>query len=505
MAAAADTPDSPEVTSPGLGRSLGLMGSANVVAFGSGIVRQKIFAVFLGPGGYGVFGVLASLFDLLSTITAFGVPAGLLREASGAMRKGDPGAVVRMLRIVRFALVGLSLAVLLVTVVLSPLLSRRLGVPSGWIILLACGLPAVALTVTSEATINAFGHIRRLALSKVLTTLSSLALMAVLVSLFGLFGGVLQLVTGAVLGALMSYALLRGPLRKAARSPAIEHEPEGPLTGGHASNAQANGAALGSRQLLTAVFAVGVAQSLVHAAATLNLFAFRSMILVDLGEVQSGLYQGAMGLSRQYSAAFMAALFVHVYPALSRVVGDRVDFRGEIARALRFVLGVSVPVALVLLASRDFLVALVFTSEFTEMVPLMMWTIPVDALVIALGVLRMAVLASADNRAFVVLGVGFEVIYAISFVVGMRMAGLQGAVAAYGVAAVFGLILFGGHLARRGLLGLPRALALRGCAGVVLLVAAALLPLGPASRGLMGSVAGLWLYLEASELKRAFS
>lgn len=487
MATTMDERSSPaEPRGPGVGRSLGLMGSANVVAFGSGIVRQKIFAVFLGPGGYGLFGVLASLFDLLSTITILGVPTGLLREASAAMRDDDRQAVVRMFRTVRLALLAASAVVLLVTVLLSPILSRRLGVPPGWIVLLACGLPAVALTATSEAAINAFGHIRRLATAKVLTNLSSLAVMAVLVSLFGLFGSVLQLVTGAALGAIMSFALLRDPLRDAASASVVR-------------------SAVDSRRLLTAVVAVGLAQSVVHAAGTLNLFAFRSLILVDLGQIQSGYYQGVMGLSRQYSSAFMAALFVHIYPTLSQVAQDREAFRAEINRALRFVLGVTVPVALLLLASRDFLVALVFTEEFAEMVPLMIWTIPVDVFVIALGVLRMAVLASTDNRAFVVLGLAFEGVYAISFVVGLKLYGLQGAVAAYAVAAAVGLLLFGGYMGRRGLLKPPTGIAVLFIAASALLLAAGLVPLEPIGRASMILAAALWVYAERHELGRAFS
>ena len=150
------------------------MGSANVVAFGTGIVRQKIFAVFLGPAGFGVYGVLASLFDLLKTLVLVGAPTGLLREASNALENDDVPAIRDLLRRVRRVLLEASGALVLGTWALGPLTESRFHVPGGRVFILALGLPAVVFTATSEAVINAFGAIRTLALSKILTSLRSL-------------------------------------------------------------------------------------------------------------------------------------------------------------------------------------------------------------------------------------------------------------------------------------------------------------------------------------------
>ncbi|MGI9628696.1 MAG: hypothetical protein ACR2QM_17815, partial [Longimicrobiales bacterium] len=188
-----------------------------------------------------------------------------------------------------------------------------------------------------------------------------------------------------------------------------------------------------------------------------------------------------------------------------KVIGDRGAFQAEMNRALRFVLGLAVPVALLLLAARDVLVRLVFSEEFLEMIPLMVWTIPADVLAIVMGLLRIAVLASTDNRAFVVLGVGFEVVYALCFVVGLEMFGLQGAVASYAVSALIGIVIFGGYLVRLGLVRVPRGIWTRFGAGWVLLLSACLMPLSPFTRALFVLAAALWFMAERNELKRAFS
>ena len=458
------------------------MGSANVVAFGTGIVRQKIFAVFLGPAGFGVYGVLASLFDLLKTLVLVGAPTGLLREASNALENDDVPAIRDLLRRVRGVLLAVSAVLVAAAWLLGPMLAGRFGVPRLWILIIALALPAVAWNATSEAMINAFGAIRTLATSKVLTSLIGLGVMAALVSTLGLFGSVLQLVTGALIAVVLSTVFLRRVLPSQDRN-----------------------ARPGSRLLLPSVFAVGLAQTAVHGAETLNQFLFRSWLLLELGEVDAGLYQGTLGLSRQYTAAFSAAVFVYAYPLLSRVAKEATRFGGELENALRFVLAMGVPVALLLLASRDFLVALVYTADFAPMVPLLAWTVSADALALVLAVFRIAVLAAATARTFLYLGIGFEIAYALVFWAGLQLWGLEGAVAAYAVATLMGVLAFAPVAARFGHGGVSSAVMARVLAGAALLVAAFFVPLSWFGRLAMLLAAAAWVVVEREELKRAFS
>lgn len=462
------------------------MGSASVVAFGAGIVRQKIFAVFLGPAGFGLYGVIASFFELLGTASLMGTPTGLLRESSRRLADGDPGGARRVLRIVRRAVLAASAGVILLAWGLSPILGGWIGVPSHWVWLAALGLPAVVLTATAESVVNAFGAIRALAGSKILTSLSSLAAMAALVSVLGVLGAVLQLVAGAVIAAIVSGMVLR---RIAGGARSVEGAARAPA----------------ASVVLGAVLAVGLAQTAVHAAASLNRFLFRSLVVVELGDVAAGLYQGAMGLSQQYNGAFSAALFVFAYPLLSRLADDPVRFRETLKETLRFVLSLTVPVALLLMSVRDLLVAAVFTADFGGMVPLLVWTLPVDAMVVVLGVLRIAVLAAARPRTFLFLGLGFEAVHTASFLLGLSLWGLEGAVAAYAVAAAAGLAGFGACTRHMAGGGFASDVTARFLAAVSLLTVAFFLPLGWWSRALMVAAALFWLFLARRELKRGFS
>ena len=459
------------------------MGSASVVAFGAGIIRQKLFAVYLGPAGLGLYGVLASLFELLSVLVLLGVPAGLLREASASLGRGESDQVRLLVRRVRWVLMAVAFVFVAAAFLLGDRLSERFDFPGAWILLLTIGLPAAVLTATSEAVLNAYGAVRRLAFSKVTTTVTSLAATAVLVVGWGLEGSMLQILAGAWIAALVSGWALRGArLRQRA-----EDRVEGLQRG-----------------ILKAVFALGVAQIVMHGAANLNLFLFRSILVLGEGEVAGGLYQGTMGLSRQYTAAFSAALYVYAYPRMSRQAGDSGAVGREVAAVLRFVMAVGVPVALSLLALRDLLVAAVFTAEFEPMVPLMAWSLAVDPFQIVVLVMAFSVLATSAPTAALVLALLFEATHLTAFVWGAATWGVEGAVIAYGVAAAAGIIVYGGYLWRRGVFGHGDRVLGRALTGAALLGLCSQLPLTAVGRLLCFTGAAGWLVVHGTEVRQAF-
>ncbi|NNM34714.1 MAG: oligosaccharide flippase family protein, partial [Gemmatimonadetes bacterium] len=338
---------------------------------------------------------------------------------------------------------------------------------------------------TSEALLNAYGAIRRLAASKVTTTVVSLAATAVLVVAMGLEGSLLQIVAGTWIAAGVTWVALRG------------------VEGAAAPHGRAPGPTRG-KGVLKAVFALGLAQIVMHGAANLNLFLFRSILVLGEGEVAAGLYQGTMGLSRQYTAAFSAALYVYAYPRLSQRTGEPGAVGRELADVFRFVMAVGIPVALVLLAGRDLLVALVFTSEFRPMVPLMAWSLAVDPFQIVVLVMAFAVLATSSPAATVALALVFESAHLTAFIWGMSLWGVQGAVAAYGGAAAVGAMAYGGYLWRRGAIGPSTGVYGRMLLGAILVGLASQLPLTGVGRLLSVAAASGWLFVHRTEIRTAF-
>ena len=391
--------------------------------------------------------------------------------------------------VVRRVLLVTSVAVVGAVTGVAGRISELLGgaIPPWGVAVSVAAVPFILMSGLADAALNSLGRIGHLAASKTATTVMSLAVMAPLVIFFGLAGGFVQLFTGAVIGYAVSAIALR-PYFKARKWAAEEPVDRGEL-----------------RRLAVGAFAVGLAQMAVHAAVTGNMFVFRSLILVELGSVENGLYQGVMGLSRQYLGAVASGVFVYAYPVLSGLVERPGEFKEELDRALRFVLTISVPAALVLLGARDWIVRLVFTDEFLGMVPLMAWSLATDVVALVFGVLRIALLAAGRVRVFGTLGVAVELAYLTVFIFALRAWGIEGAVAAYLVSSVLGVVTFSAALWSEGLLEVRRGSL--GTAGLatVLLTAAAMTDLTPVSRLMVIGTAAGWSWFFRDTLRRAFA
>jgi O-antigen/teichoic acid export membrane protein len=437
----------PAVAAPALEQSslvgsVAYIGGINVVAFAGGLVRQKVFAVFLGPAGLGAFGLAASFLELLATLARLGAPAGLLREMRQALAQQEWSKAARVFIDVRRVTLRRTVVLGVATALLAPVLIDHLlaGVVPRWSIALLA-LTAVLLLAGElcYAAMNAFGRVRTMAVANVTAVLLGLPVATWLVASWGLSGALVQLGTGALIAFVVSQRLLTSIFRPG------EHHPDRIRTEDAA------------RTVARAV-RIGMAQTLHHLAITANLLAFRSMIVARLGTAASGLYQGTMGLSRQYTIALSGGLFVYLYPRLGARANDLDDFAQELARGLGFALAVVVPAGVGLIAFRDWIVRIVFSHEFEPMIQLMGYSMLGDMATIVGEVLKLAILASGASRTYAALGLVTEAVYLGAFWVGLHAFGLPGAVGAYLAASLLGVVICGAALVRRGRLRLSARL-----------------------------------------------
>jgi O-antigen/teichoic acid export membrane protein len=194
---------------------------------------------------------------------------------------------------------------------------------------------------------------------------------------------------------------------------------------------------------------VGMAETLHWVAAAANLFVFRLVIATSLGTHANGLYQGTMSLSRQYTATVAAGIFIYLYPRLARLPGNSESFARELSRTAGFALAMVVPVSLILVATRDWIVRFVFTGEFSPMIPLMMYSLLGDVAEVLVGILRIGLLATGSARSYLIVGLLEQALYLGLFLGALKFFGLTGAVVSYLVSGVLGLFLYGIVLSKR--------------------------------------------------------
>ncbi len=443
-------------------RGVAVLGASNGVALLAGVVRQKVFAVFLGTAGFGALSLAIALFDALANLARFGVPSGLLREASRFEADGYPERVDRAYRSSRALLLSVAGALFAATVLARSWIADELfrGALPAWVPpLVAAGVPLLLLANLAETMLTVRQALARIAVGKVVTTVFSLALMVGLVTWLGLTGAVLQIWTGAAVAALVTWVACRG---------VFASDPT-----------RARGVPAGvARAAVRAVLVVGVAEALHHVAVAGNLLIFRVLVVRELGLDANGLYQVVLGLSRQWVPAVLGGVFIALYPRLAAVSGDRRAVGVEVGSALRLVFVLGVPAVLVLLATRDWIVTILLTESFRGVEPLLRVSAAGDLAALVAGVVHMSLLAVGAVRVFLLSGLAVELLYLVGVSSTIGPLGLTGAVLSYSVVAALSvpvyLVCLGGRVEGRpsrsevGRLGL----------GLILVTAAVLAP-GP--------------------------
>lgn len=449
-----------------VGKAVALLGSSSLVAFLAGVARQKIFAVFLGPAGVGALSLAVSLFDTLGHAARLGVPNGLLREGSRALAKGRPDQADRAYRMSRTLLLTVSTLLFACTFVLRGWIGETVlrGALPIWVApFVASAVPLLVLANLSDAMLAAHGAVARLAGAKVAITLGSLALMVPLVVWLGFTGALLQVWTGAAVAALVTVVACRHVFRSDGTRARSVPDPI-------------------AKTAFKAVLAIGAAEAIYHVAASANLFAFRVLVVRELGLDANGLYQVTLGISRQWVPAVLGGVFVALYPRLGALVEDRDSAGRELRSALELVFVIGIPAVLVLLATRDWIITVLLAESFRGAEPLLRLSGPGDLAALVSGVLHISLLALGAIRGFLIAGLVVEATYLVLVWGSIGPLGLAGPVAAYGLTSLLSAGIFLAILRTRVSGRFDRSSRLRFVLGVVLVLGAASLP-SPAGAG----------------------
>ncbi len=414
MSTSADSPGPGSSPPRGEGRSgffhaVGWLGSVSAFAFMSGLVRQKVFAVFLGPAGLGVLALATSALDLLATATRLGLPTGLLREVSTHIGSGKPGTARAAYRVGTSFGLALAATVMLIVIVWAPWFERvafRGELPAWAVPVLAIAVPFLLASQFFETGLAAVGRIRRLAFSKLLVIGLSLAVTVWLVVAYGLAGAIIQIAAIALVGFLVPGVALWGAR---IREPATRITRE--LSSG----------------VLRRIMGVGLAEGANHLVRTWNAWFFRWMVVGALGATANGLLQGVMGLSSQYSSAVMGGIFVYLLPRLSAAAQDADRFGRELADAVQKTLVIVIPISILLMGLRGWIVPVLWSDEFDGMVPLLALSIPADVLLILSRVLQLALMAAGRIRVYLIHTIGTQIVHLALFRWGLSVGELEGA------------------------------------------------------------------------------
>lgn len=382
---------------------------AVVIRVGTGLVLNKILAIFVGPSGYAVIGQFQNFVSIATTFASGGVSTGVTKYTA---EYGDNEVAQKAFwrSAIMLSTVGAIAIASLVIIFRLPLSKYFLKDEQYTQVFIWFGISLIFLVWNALllAILNGLKRLHQFVAINILGSLIGLATAAGLVVSFGLKGALIALVVSQAVVFFAAVLICY-------RQPWF-----------HIRNF------LGEFDKAVAVKLCGFAlMALVSAAAVPgSQIMIREHLASEFGLNAAGYWQAMTRISDIYLLLITTTLSYYYLPRLSEIKTG-IELKQEVFKAYKYLLPMAVLLALPIYFARGLITKLLFSESFLPMQELFLWQLVGDVMKIGSWLFAFIMLAKAMTRRYIVT----EVIFSASLV-GLTMLftqtmGVQGAVFAF--------------------------------------------------------------------------
>jgi PST family polysaccharide transporter len=372
-------------------RATSIIGLASGINIVFQILRVKVLAVLLGPGGMGLFGLFQSIMTTASSLAGMGINSSAVRQIAAARGSGDDDRVGEVtyvfciLTIILGVIGGGTVFIFRNSIARWAFDDDEYSAQVGW---LAIG---VFLTVAGQSLTSLLQAYRLIGAQAWLQIWSGVLITALAISAIAWLGkdGIILFVIVApfiilVLAWLFARRVCLIVKQVALRSFGTE-----------------------ARNLINLGFMIMVAGSLQASA----LLVIRSHITHDLGTEATGLFQAAWGLSFVYMGFVLDAMGKDFYPQLSEGIADKEKTIQLVREQINIALLLIGPLIISMIAFAPIIVDLLYARSFRDAAPIIQWMGVGNLLKLISWPLGYVVIAHARTRLFIFL----EIVWVVTF------------------------------------------------------------------------------------------
>lgn len=358
-------------------RSTGIIAGAQMGVLLIGLVRAKLFAIWVGPAGIGLLGILNSLLANAALVAGMGLGTSGVRQMA---TPDDDIAVVRrailwlgvLLGCLGGAMVWLFRTFLSISVTGTAQLAPEIGF---------VGI-AVALTVFASSLTAILQGLRRL---------GDLALMQLGGTLLGVIAGVAAVAALGSEGIIV--AVIAAPAGLVIAGVLLARRNSTPLQ-----------APIDRERLVRVwkpVLKVGVVIMGTAVIAGLTQTLLRAILLRELGLDQLGLFQAATAILTMNVSLVLTAMAADYFPRLSQVAADDPASERLLNEQLHVALLASLPILTMLSALPSLWLWLLYSDRFSGAADMMRWLALAECLRLPIWALGYLLLARRDTASYV--------------------------------------------------------------------------------------------------------
>ena len=334
-------------------KSTSLIGASSVINIAMSIVRLKVLAIFLGPAGIGLFGLYNVITDLTANLVGLGVQSSGVRQVAVAMSSGEVDKVARIAKVLTLtSLVLGAIGALVLLVLAAPISNLTFGTEARASAVMLLGL-AVLLRILAGAPTAIIQGNRRIGDLARMTVAGAVLNTVAAIPLIYFFGEA-GVVPSLIAVALTSWIAAHWYCRKV-RLPKVK------LTLAQFTTE--------TNLLLKLGFAF-MASGLLTAGAA---FVIRILVVQHDGVAAAGNYQAAWSLGGIYVGFILQAMGTDFYPRLSAASADDDLCNRMVNEQSRVSILLAGPGLLATLALSPLVMAVFYSTQFADAVPLLRW------------------------------------------------------------------------------------------------------------------------------------
>ena len=362
--ATSDAVASPEVqsqTTPGtcentygqILKSSALIGSSSLLNIAIGIIRTKVLALLLGPGGFGLFGIYGSISNLSQCVAGMGINSSGVRQIAYAVGTQDKERIAQTASVLRRISVLLGILGVVLLVEFSGQVSTLTfgsAQHAGAISLLSMAVLFQTIASGQGALIQGMRRIVDLAKISVLGAAFGTLIAIPVIYFMGEKGVVPSLVGLALMSLVVSFWYSRKIRIGVARIPfsVLWRESSSLLK-------------LGFAFMASGVMTLGMA------------YAVRIMVLRNISVEATGLYQSAWTLGGLYVGVILQAMGADFFPRLTANADDNAACNRLVNEQTQVGLLLAGPGVMATLTLAPVVLALFYSAKFHGAVGVLRW------------------------------------------------------------------------------------------------------------------------------------
>lgn len=388
---------------------------------------NKILAVYVGPSGYAAIGQFQSAIQMLTTFASGAINNGVIKYT--AEYHEDEKKQVAIWRTAG----TISLVGSLITGLIVILFSRTLSIEflndesySGVFVWFAVTLVFLTFNSLLLAVLNGKKEIGRYVSASIAGSVFSLLVTGLLSVTYGLYGALLSLAVYQSLSFLITLWLCK-------KTTWFKFSY---FIGGIKANELKSLSKFVAMALTTA------------ACVPLSHILIRGYLIESLGTDYAGYWEASWRLSTAYLTLVTTTLGVYYLPKLSELKNNS-DIRYEILQGYKIILPMTVLCGFFIYLFREFIILLLFSSEFKPMEVLFKWQLIGDSVKIASWILAYLMLSKSMMKLFILSEIGYSITFYTFVVYFVEGFGFEGVAIAHAVTYLFYMLVVSAIISHR--------------------------------------------------------